>query len=57
MLAETTKWSHPLGNTVVPSPWQTTIASWKRPEFVSAEPLGLTHPAIVEAAEALCRDL
>lgn len=35
----------------------TVLASWERPEFVSAEPLELTHPAIVDAAAALYRNL
>ncbi|MGZ6840050.1 MAG: RES domain-containing protein [Frankiaceae bacterium] len=31
------------------------LASWARPEFVRAESLDLTHPAVVDAARALHR--
>jgi len=28
MLTHTTRWSHPPGNAVVPSPWQATARIW-----------------------------
>jgi len=33
MLIRTTRWSHPPGNTVVPSPWQATVLEWGAQEI------------------------
>jgi hypothetical protein len=38
-------------------PTWTVLASWVRPEFVEVEDLDLSHPAMVDAATALRREL
>lgn len=72
-LAVTSAWGHTIWSDRTPAidgpRWQAVqwwsfhrpawavMASWQRPQFVSADPLHLGHPAVIDAATALYRDL
>lgn len=69
-LAVTQSWGHRLWSETAPDHgrlWQavswwsyhrpvwSVLASWERPELVRVEPLGVDHPAIIDAAASLNR--